>query len=720
MTSGFCRRVTPGQPWPLGVTLAADGVNVAVWAPDADEVFLCLFGSANGPAPEERILLPYRDGEIRHAHVSGVRAGDRYGLRAAGPDRPEENLRFDVEKLLVDPATRAIEEPLRWHPRMAAGAGDTASIVPKCVVVDEACAVAGPDPSSNRPDHPFAELVILETHVRGLTAAHPDVPEDLRGTYAGMAHPAVIEHLSALGVTAVELLPVQASLDDQHVVERGLTNFWGYQPIAWAAPEPRYVSESGAGADAEFRHLVYSLHEAGIEVILDVVFNHTGEGDECGPTLSLRGLHERGAYRRGASATYLNDAGTGNTVDASQPMMLRLIMDCLRHWATRYGVDGFRFDLAVTLGRAGGDDEFDPAAAFFQAIAQDPALAGRKFIAEPWDLGPGGYRLGAFPHPWAEWNDRFRDGVRRLWRGDGFGDAGIGSLLLGSAAHFDHSGRPATASINFVTAHDGFTLADVVSYSRKHNEANGEENRDGRDENFSDNLGVEGPSNDPGIVTARARRARAMLATLLVAQGVPMLLAGDEIGNSQSGNNNAYAQDNEIGWVDWSAPDMELFSLVRHLIAARRRVPVLRQTAFLHGRERGDGHRDIVWRRADAAEASDADWNDAECLVAELRGAAGGPEGEQLQGAALVILNTGGDADVSLPDPGAGQWWEIEVDTARPEARSNRPTVSPINVLAQSVTVLSSSPKPDDGYARAIPADLHRATDADKEPISRA
>lgn len=718
MTAGFYRRVTAGRPWPLGVTLADDGVNVAVWAPDADEVFLCLFGSANAPAQEERISLPYRDGEIRHAHVSGVHAGARYGLRAAGPDRPEEHLRFDVEKLLVDPATRALEGPLRWHPRMAWGAGDSASVVPKCLVVDEACAATGPDPSSNRPDHPFSELVILEAHVRGLTAAHPDVPENLRGTYAGMAHPAVIEHLTTLGVTAVELLPVQAFLDDQHLVEHGLTNFWGYQPIAWAAPEPRYASRSGA--EAELRHLVHSLHAAGIEVILDVVFNHTGEGGEHGPTLSLRGLHDRGAYRHAESGTYLNDAGTGNTVDASQPMMLRLIMDSLRHWATRYGVDGFRFDLAVTLGRAGRDDEFDPATAFFQAVAQDPELAGLKFIAEPWDLGTGGYRLGAFPHPWSEWNDRFRDGVRKLWRGDGFAEAGIGSLLLGSAAHFDHSARPATASINFVTAHDGFTLADVVSYSRKHNEANGEANRDGRDENFSDNLGVEGPSDAPGIISARARRARAMLATLLVAQGVPMLLAGDEIGNSQSGNNNAYAQDNEIGWVDWSAPDMELLSMARRLIAVRRRLPLLRQTAFLHGRVRSDGHRDVVWRRADGAEAGDADWNEAECLVAELRGAAGDPEGEQLQDAVLLILNTGGDAGVYLPDREAGQWWEVEVDTARPEECSDQPAVSPINVLAQSVIVLTSAPRRDDGDAKPTPLHPHPATDAEKEPATRA
>lgn len=714
--------VRRGRPWPLGVTLEADGANVAVWAPEATAVELCVFDGDT----EERIPLPFRDGGVWHAHVSGIQAGDWYGFRAHGPHRPADGLRFNPHKLLLDPYARALEAPLVWDPLLDdrtpaegwepddaqtgdshLGDGvpgllderDSAPVVPKCFVVDHGRATS-PDPFANRPGHDLGELVIYEAHLKGLTATHPDVPQELRGTYAGAAHPAILEHLTGLGVNAVEFLPLQAFLDDRFLVERGLTNYWGYQPVAWLAPEPRYAR---ADADAELRALVHALHAAGISVIVDVVFNHTGEGDATGPTLAHRGLHARGYHRLRADGGCVDDTGTGNTVAADEPMVLRLILDSLRHWVRRYGIDGFRFDLATTLGRT--RDGFRADAAFFQALAQDPVLAGTHLIAEPWDLGPDGYRLGGFPAGWSEWNDRFRDGVRRVWRGATPGEADLGSLLLGTASHFDHGDRAATASVNFVTAHDGFTLADVVSYSRKHNEANGEDGRDGHEENLSDNLGVEGPTDDPAIRAARGGRVRAMLATLLVSQGVPMLLAGDEIGNSQDGNNNAYAQDGPIGWLDWSAPDRSLQEVVRLLIDVRRRHPVLRQRSFLHGRTRSDGLRDIVWLRPDGTEPAESDWHDptGACIVAVIRGAADDPEARETDDCVLLILNTGEEArDVQLPDPGAGYRWDLEIETAEAgdaEAEAapadSVPPSSPYVAAAQSVVVFAAVPADD-------------------------
>ncbi len=694
------RIVTPGRAWPLGVTVDGDGVNVAVPAVTADRVEFCLFHPDGG---EERIAVAHGDGNVRHAHVAGVGPGARYGLRAHGPQRPGEGLRFNPAKLLVDPYARALDGRLRWDPLMAGnveGADDltlderdSAPVVPKGIVIADP---TGPDPAANRPGHALADLVVYEAHVKGISARHPEVPEDLRGTYEGMAHPAIVDHLVRLGVNAVELLPVQAFLDDQFLVEKDLSNYWGYQPIAWFAPDPRYARHD---AVAEARHLVHTLHEAGIEVILDVVYNHTGEGDEFGPTLSLRGLDNGVFYRLvDVGRHYVNDTGTGNTLAVDRPTALRLVMDSLRYWVEQFGVDGFRFDLATTVGRT--HKGFRPHGPFFSAIRQDPVLAQVKLIAEPWDLGPGGYQLGHFPPPFSEWNDRFRDGVRRAWRGESLGDADLGARLLGSANRFDHSSRPATASVNFVTAHDGFTLADLVSYAHKHNEANGEDNRDGHDENLSANLGVEGPTDDPAVLSARARRVRGMLATVLVAQGVPMLLAGDEIGNSQGGNNNAYAQDNEIGWIDWSDPDTQLCDLVTRLVALRRDLPVLRQSAFMHGHVRQDGHQDIAWLRADGEVPTEQDWRDPHwrAVAAVIRGAAGDPVGETLTDAALVVLNTGDDVDFTLPDAHDGRTWRLRVDTARDgTARTDTARLdtdgtveSSYTVLAQSVVVFSA------------------------------
>ncbi|MDR4532556.1 glycogen debranching protein GlgX [Glutamicibacter sp. PS] len=694
MTLPSTNRLAPGRPGPLGVSLTADGVNVALWAPEAEAVFFCLFNEQDGQQDEHRIALPYRQGGIWHAHIAGIGPGARYGIRAAGPHRPRDGLRFNVNKLLIDPYARALDGPLRYDPLMAGcvhgpdddlllDERDSAPVVPKAIILGPA---SGPDPTQNRPGHELSDLVIYEAHLKGLTAAHPEVPAELRGRYAGLGHPAVLEHLQSLGVNAVELLPVQAFIDDGFLVEQGLRNYWGYQPVAWFAPEPRYAQHDAA---AELRALVHTLHEAGIEVILDVVYNHSGEGDARGPTLNLRGLNNTGYYRLLDNGRhYVNDTGTGNTLAVHNPMVLRLVMDSLRHWAEYFGVDGFRFDLAVAVGR--NEQGFDARGAFFQAIRQDPVLAGLKLIAEPWDLGPGGYQLGHFPYPFAQWNDRYRDGVRRAWRGDGLEQAKLGARLLGSADLFDHSGLGPTAGINFLSAHDGFTLHDVVSYAHKHNEANLEDNRDGHSENFTDNLGVEGPTEQEEILTARSQRVRGMLTTLLVSQGVPMLLAGDEIGNSQQGNNNAYAQDNELGWIDWSAPDRELFSYAQRLIALRGRLPLLRQRNFLHGQTRGDGHPDVSWLRPDGTTPSPEDWLDPEfrSLAVVLRGVAEDPRGEALPGAVLIVLNLGAERDFYLPPTSADQPWQLEVDSARPEANST--VVDSYSAAAQSVVVLSN------------------------------
>ncbi|MGP9725179.1 glycogen debranching protein GlgX [Corynebacterium sp. AOP40-9SA-29] len=707
---------SPGLSRPLGVTPDGDGVNVAVWAPDAQLVEFCVFEDAH----ETRYPLRHRDGGVLHAHVPGIQPGARYGLRAHGPWDLSAGHRFNPAKLLLDPYARALEGPVRWAPEMSGTVfgedgsqrpdeRDSAAVVPKCIVTATATGPetgpeAGPDPAANRPVVSPSDLVIYETNLRGLTAAHPEVPQELRGTYAGMASPAVVDHLTRLGVTAVELLPLQGFFDDRHLVEKGLSNYWGYQPLTWFAPEPRYaVDQSGTGARAELRHLVHTLHEAGIAVIVDVVYNHSGEGDEHGPTLGLRGLHNAGYYRLqdapgspddpgdSSDRAYVNDTGTGNTLAVERPMVLALVMDSLRYWATEFGVDGFRFDLAASVGRTPGG--FSPEAAFFQAVNQDPVLSRLTVIAEPWDLGPGGYLLGGFPHPWSEWNDRFRDTVRHSWRASSLDNAETGSRLLGSAGQFEHGHRAATSSVNFITAHDGFTLADVVSYDAKHNEANGEDGRDGHDDNISDNLGVEGPTSDPAILEARYRRARGMLAMLFVSQGTPMMLAGDEIGNSQGGNNNAYAQDNPTGWVDWSDPDTGLLDLTRRLISLRRRLPVLRQTAFRHGRQRRDGARDVVWHRADGSEPDAGDWHDPEfrTVCAELRGTAGDPVGESLTGVVFIVLNPGEATGIVLPDG----IWRLEVDTSLPDGGGSGTSArsatwsGEYDVAAQSVVVFS-------------------------------
>ena len=685
--------IGPGRSWPLGASFDGTGVNFAVFSAEASRIELCIF-SEDGRREVARLVLPERDGDIWHGHVAGLTPGTRYGFRAHGPYQPEQGLRFNPHKLLIDPYARMLDGRLKWSdalmgyrigsPRgdLSFDARDSAFAVPKSVVTDTSFTWENDAP----PRHSQSESVIMEAHVKGMTALHSGVPEGLRGTFLGMSSDAVIEHFVNLGITSVELMPVQAFVDDRFLVMRGLKNYWGYQTIAFFAPEPRYLSQNALW---EFQAMVRRFHAAGIEVILDVVYNHSGEGDAYGPTLSFRGLDNRSYYRlTDGGRYYVNDTGVGNTLNLAHPMVLRLVMDSLRYWVETCHVDGFRFDLATTLAREAYG--FDPSGGFLDAIRQDPVLARVKLIAEPWDVGPGGYQLGHFPHPFLEWNDRFRDDVRRFWRGDHGSTADLAKRLLGSAELFDKAGRAATTSVNFVTAHDGFTLEDVVSYNHKHNAANGEDNRDGHSNNHSDNMGHEGPTSDKAIIAARKLRKRNMLATLLLAQGTPMILSGDEIGHSQGGNNNAYAQDNPTTWLNWDAADRSMLAFVRRVIALRREHPVLRQRRFLHSRVRAqDGMRDLIWRKADGQEPTPEDWNNPhwKTLCVEVRGAEEGPAGEAGGEAVLCVFNAGAFCHVTLPGTG----WRRVLDTARPEAAELDITASPVACEAHSVMVFTKA-----------------------------
>ena len=673
--------LSAGRSSPLGASLNEEGINFAVFSAHAERVILCLFD----PQDQEiaRIELKERDGDVWHVHVAGLGAGTRYGYRVHGPYRPEQGHRFNAQKLLIDPYARQLSGQFVWHDAMYGyGAGDlpdgrdSAFAVPKSIVTASVANWA-----DHIPQVPPRDTVIYEANVKAMTAAHPDVPAHQQGRFAGMASPAMLDHLTRLGVTSVELLPVHAFADERFLHDAGLQNLWGYQSIGFFAPEPRLMS---GGDIAEFQQMVAGLHSAGIEVILDVVYNHSGESDHLGPTISFRGLDNASYYRlQDDKRFYVNDTGTGNTLNIAHPMVLRMVMDSLRYWVQVMHVDGFRFDLATVLAREASG--FDANGGFLDAIRQDPVLARVKLIAEPWDLGPGGYQLGAWPHPFSEWNDKYRDDTRRFWRGD----ASVGDLarrIAGSAQQFDHSGRAATASVNFITAHDGFTLQDVVSYDHKHNAANGEDNRDGKSENFSDNMGAEGP--DPSLKGARDQRKRNMLATLMLSQGIPMLLAGDEFGNSQGGNNNAYAQDNAIGWLDWSDPDAALMEFTARLIRLRKVHPVLRQQRFLHSQARArDGLPDLFWRRPEGAAPTEADWADPSwrALCVELRTASATPDYAASDDVVFAIFNAGEAVKVVLPDLPTGMVWESLLDSTDPTAGENVFTAASITVPADSV-----------------------------------
>ena len=680
------RAIAPGSPEPLGVALVAGGANVAVHSAHATAIEFCLF-DADGGTELERIALPERTGDVFHGRIGGIAAGLRYGLRAHGPYDPRHGHRFNAAKLLVDPYATALDRRFALHPAVfgefpdgtTRNDADSAPFVPKAVVLPP----AAPGPARASPV-PWGGTVLYELHVRGFTKSHPDVPESIRGTCAGLAHPAAIAHLVRLGVTTVELMPIASWIDERHLGPLGLSNYWGYNPVALMVPDARLAP----GGMAELAACVAALHGAGLEVLLDVVLNHTGEGDALGPTLSLRGLDNATYYRTlpGDRARYANDAGCGNTLALDRAPVLRLAMDALRHHARAAGVDGFRFDLATTLAR--GEHGFDPAAPLLQAIAQDPVLRELKFVAEPWDIGPGGHRLGAFPAGWGEWNDLYRDTVRRFWRGDDARAGALATRLAGSADIFAARSRPPSRSVNFVCAHDGFTLADLVAHERKHNEANGEGNRDGTDANHSWNHGVEGPSESANVAAERRRDARSLLATLFVSRGTPMISMGDELGRTQRGNNNAYAQDNALSWIDWDGADRELAGLVANLAQLRRKHRALRADRWLAGEPLdASGLPDVEWRHPDGRAMTREDWEHphGRALVAALYAPA---EGGEPADRVAIALNAGTEpAAVRWPDARDGFRWRRAVDTttagAAPPSSSmdDREAVAPRSVV---------------------------------------
>jgi len=638
-----------GRPHPLGATWDGAGVNFALFSKHATRVELCLFDS-KGRRVLHTVELRERSDFIWHAYLPEARPGQLYAYRVHGPQEPGRGHRFESERLLLDPYARLI-------------AGRIASGLGRCQVIDEAFTWGDDRP----PRTPMRDTVLYELHVKGFTQRHPEVPEQLRGTYAGLASPAAVEHLKRLGVTAVELLPVHAIADEKRLLQHGLRNYWGYNSIGFFAPEPRYAARP-QDAVGEFKTMVKTLHAAGIEVILDVVYNHTAEGDERGPTLSFRGIDNFIYYRLDAQdlSRYLNFTGTGNSLNTAHRVVLALVMDSLRYWVEQMHVDGFRFDLASTVARAphGG---FDRNGAFLAAVRQDPVLARVKLFAEPWDMGEGGYQLGSFPSGWSEWNDKYRDAVRSYWKGDGGRVGELASRLSGSSDVFEPSGRGPTASVNFVTTHDGFTLHDLVSYERKHNEANLEDNRDGADDNRSWNCGVEGPADEPSIRSLREQQKRNLLATLLFSQGVPLLLAGDEMGRTQHGNNNAYCQDSELSWVDWQldADARELLEFTRRLIALRNAHPLFRRRTWFRGR--ADEHPDVLWLNYAGVEMNDQEWirSSARCLGALISGRGLGERDERglpvIDSDLLLLLNANA-GDVPFPLP-AGRWERL-LDTA--------------------------------------------------------
>ncbi len=688
--------VLPGRPYPLGATWDGMGVNFALFSAHAEKVELCLF-DPSGQREVRRVPLVEPIDHVWHVYLTDARPGQLYGYRVYGPYDPTRGHRFNHHKLLIDPYARALVGPLRWSDAhhsyrpessradLSFDRRDSARAMPKCRVVEQAFSWGDDAP----PRVPWSQTVLYEAHLRGFTMQHPRVPKPLRGTYAGLSTEPVIDHLKALGVTSVELLPIQSFVDDRFLVRRGLRNYWGYSTLCYFAPEQRYFSSTSLG---EIKTMVKRLHDAGLEVILDVVYNHTCEGSELGPTLSFRGIDNASYYRLnpGNPRYYVDETGCGNTLNLSHPRVLQMVMDSLRYWVTEMHVDGFRFDLATTLGREPAG--FDPGSGFFDAVRQDPVLSNVKLIAEPWDVGPGGYRLGQFPGGWAEWNDRFRDTVRRFWRGDHGMMPELARSLSGSSDLFEHNGRRPWCGINFVACHDGFTLHDVVSYDTKHNELNQEGGRDGANENCSDNHGVEGPTGDPAILTLRARQVRNMLATVLLSQGTPMLLAGDEFGNTQNGNNNAYCQDNEMSWLDWHDTfhaNAALPAFVRRLIRLRHDHPALRRSRHLHGRILSPkGVPDIAWYSPHGEAVTERQWQDfyARCLGMMLAGDAGAellPEGQHLSDEVLfVILNAHSDlVPFTMPGIDGGIAWSCLLDTAVPDRPGGELSVGPAEVL---------------------------------------
>jgi isoamylase len=667
-------QIWPGQWRPLGATPDDEGTNFALFSGSAEDVELCLFDDAGA---ETRVPLTQQTCHVWHGYLPGVQPGTRYGFRVDGPFDPARGMRFNPSKLLVDPYARAIDgtftpdDAVFGYPRdrddMAQDHRDSAPFVPRSIVVRDRFDWA----DDAAPNTPWADTVIYELHVRGFTKQHPKIPPELRGTYAGLAHPAALEHLTSLGVTAVELMPVHHFVSEPALSRRGLSNYWGYNTLGFFAPHAAY-SSSGTGGEqvGEFKAMVAALHAAGLEVILDVVYNHTAESDELGPTLSFRGIDNSAYYRLRNGRFYVNYTGTGNTLDVPQPFVLQLITDSLRYWVTEMHVDGFRFDLAPALARS--THAVEKMSSFFAAIHQDPVLSGVKLIAEPWDVGEGGYQVGAFPPPWSEWNDHFRDSVRDFWLRGMTGVRELGYRLAGSSDLYQEPGRRAYASINYVSCHDGFSLHDLVAYDDKHNEANGEHNRDGSSDSHNWNCGHEGETDDPVVIGLRQRAVRGLLSTLLLSTGVPMLGHGDELGRTQRGNNNAYCQDNELTWIDWSAADTALLGFTRRLIALRKAHPVFRQQSFFTGTAmHGNGVKDVAWFRSDGEQMSSSAWYDTRTRTigmylsgSEMRLV--GSRGEPIvDDSFLIVLHAGLDnTSFTLPGEPWASHYEIVLDSS--------------------------------------------------------
>ncbi len=708
-------RVTEGRPHPRGATWTGRGVNFSLFSANATKVELCLFDN-DGEVELERIELPEYTDEIWHGFLPDARPGTVYGYRVHGPYAPEEGHRFNPNKLLIDPYAKALVGHLKWGPELFGyqmesmddltfDERDSAPLMPKCRVIDPAFTWGDDRP----PQTPWEHTVLYEAHVRGLTKLHPAVPEDLRGTFRGLASPEVIQHIKSIGVTAVELLPVHMFVDDSQLLEKDLVNYWGYNTISFFAPARRYASVPDF-AFSEFKEMVARLHHASLEVILDVVYNHTAEGNERGPTLSFKGIDNASYYRLlpDQKRYYINDTGTGNTVNLSHPRVIQMVTDSLRYWVQEMHVDGFRFDLGTILARE--PYGFDQQSGFLRAVGQDPVLSQIKLIAEPWDCGPGGYQVGGFAPGWAEWNDRYRDTIRAYWKGEAGKLPEVATRLTGSADFFSHRGRQTWASVNFITAHDGFCLNDLVTYNDKHNEANGEDNKDGSSDNQSWNCGVEGPTDDEEINALRERQICNMLSTLLLSRGTPMIVAGDEFGRTQSGNNNAYCQDNEISWLNWNLEEKgrRILSFVRHVAALRHKYPVLHRTRWLTAQWNQEiGVKDVAWLTPSDTEMTDESWTDdnARCMGMLLDGRAQ-PTGVHRRGvdqSLLIILNSYHDlVSFHLPAVVGGQRWTRLIDTNQLD-NMDEPTFefgSSYDVTGRSVLLFELVMDPDYATAR--------------------
>ena len=723
----------PGSAYPLGATFDGNGTNFAVFSEGAERVELCLF---DDDGAETRVELRDVDAFVWHVYLPNVGPGQRYGYRVHGPYDPANGQRFNPSKLLLDPYAKAVDGEITWGQSVFSytfgdpdsfNDEDSADAMMKGVVVNPFFDWTG----DRQPKTPYAETLIYEAHVKGLTKLNELIPEELRGTYSGIAHPAVIDHLLKLGVTAIELMPVHQFVNDSTLQEKGLANYWGYNTIAFLAPQNTYASTGQRGQQVqEFKGMVRALHTAGIEVILDVVYNHTAEGNHMGPTLSMRGIDNEAYYRleQDDKRYYTDYTGTGNSLNVGNPHALQLIMDSLRYWVLDMHVDGFRFDLASTLAREFYD--VDRLATFFELVQQDPVVSQVKLIAEPWDVGPGGYQVGNFPPQWTEWNGKYRDTVRDFWRGEPQALGEFASRLTGSADLYEHSGRRPVASINFVTAHDGFTLRDLVSYNDKHNDANGEDNNDGESHNRSYNHGVEGPTDDPDVLTLRARQQRNFIATLMLSQGVPMLLHGDELGRTQQGNNNGYAQDNELTWMHWDAVDQPLLEFTAALARLRREHPSFRRSRFFNGRpvRREEGARipDIVWLRPDGSEMQPEDWDSGfgRAIGVFLNGNGireRDRRGEPISDKHFIILFNAGDEEVDfhLPAVEFSPKWDTVVDTAGQRADSEplAPGES-VPLAAKSLMVLCEHEVPEPEVDHSVAASLVLLADSEVPPTS--